>query len=135
MYKIEKKEWGFWLTFSGKLSLDEINDWYKESQNLLVSEKNKFSVLIDMRTLEPLSEDIQLIIKDGQRLYRLKGMIRSAVILSNQFLTMQFKRIAIETWIYNQERYINADKNPAWEKQAIDWILSGIEPDKKNPDQ
>ncbi len=135
MYKIEKKEWGFWLTFSGELQVEEIEDWNKESQKMMSEDQKKFSVIVDIRTIEPLSAIQQSILKEGQKLYKSKGMERSAVILNDRFTTQQFKRIAIETWIFNRERYICAENNPDWEKQAIDWVVDRIDPDKKNPDR
>lgn len=57
-------------------------------------------------------------------------MQRSAVVLSNAILTLQFKRIAKETGIYEWERYIDASKNPNWEEIATDWLEKAIDPDK-----
>jgi hypothetical protein len=47
-------------------------------------------------------------------------MDRSVVILANSVTTMQFRRIAQETGIYQWERYIDASKVTNWEEIAID---------------
>ena len=44
--------------------------------------------------------------QEGQKLFKNAGMERSVVILSTAMVTMQFKRIAKETGIYEWERYI-----------------------------
>jgi hypothetical protein len=57
-------------------------------------------------------------------------MERSVVILSNTVTTMQFKRIAQETGIYQWERYIDASKTQNWEGIGKKWLVNAIDPDK-----
>ena len=59
-------------------------------------------------------------------------MERSVVILDNVITTMQFKRIAQETGIYQWERYIDASSTGNWQKAGEDWIVKGIDMDKVN---
>ena len=54
-----------------------------------------------------------------------KGMERSAVILANATVTLQFKRIARETGIDAWERYVDASSVPDFETAAVDWITKG----------
>jgi len=89
----------------------------------------EFGVFIDMRTLKPILPDTQEFMQQGQKMYKLKGMKRSVVILHSSITTMQFQRIAKETGIYEWERYIDASKTANWEKIGIDWIKSGVDPD------
>jgi len=53
-----------------------------------------------MRTLQPLPADAQTLMRDGQKLYKEKGMVRSVVILDNVITYMQFLRIGKEMGIY-----------------------------------
>ncbi|MCU0660945.1 MAG: hypothetical protein MUC50_01300 [Myxococcota bacterium] len=130
MYSIEKRLFGYWLTFGGTIDRAEMSAWLEQSRALLSKAEPPFGVFVDMRTLLPLTDDAQIAMRDGQRLYKEKGMKRSAVILSSAVLTMQFRRIAKETGIYDWERYINADKEPNWEDIALRWINEAIDPDK-----
>jgi len=130
MYKIEKENYGFKITFSDFMKEDEMQRWLMETERVLATQTGKFGVLIDMRTLKPLPLEAQEIMKDGQKLYKQKGMERSAVILNNAVTTIQFKRIANETGIYEWERYFDASTNPNWEAKSIDWISRSIDPDK-----
>ena len=130
MYKIEKKGYGFKLTFGGSMKADEMKRWVEESKTALVGAPKEFGVLIDMRTLQPLLEDAQTHMKEGQKLFKAKGMLRSVVILNSPIVTLQFKRIAKETGIYAWERHIDASAVTDWEKVGIDWISKGIDPDK-----
>jgi len=129
MYTIDETSWGYRLTFSQSVSAEEMSQWIDNSIETLQSVKHRFGVLVDMRTLFPLDQDAQEIMKAGQKLYQDSGMQRSAVILNSAVLTMQFKRIAKSTGIYRRERYIDASTQPQWEALAIAWIEDGIDPD------
>lgn len=127
MYKIEKTSYGVKLTFSGFIQKEEMAQWVIESQKALVSFPPKFGVFVDMRELKPLSVDSQAEMQKGQKLYKMLGMERSVVILDNPIITMQFKRIAKETGIYEWERYIDASKNANWEELGKKWLVNGID--------
>lgn len=130
MYRIEKKEDGFTLTFGGKMDKAELQKWLKESEQALTTCKPEFGIIIDMRTLQGLPPDAQAVMVEGQALYKKKGMQRSAVILSSAAIAMQFKRLGKESGIYSFERYLDASSDANWQKHATDWVKSGIDPDK-----
>ena len=100
MYKIEKKEYGFRISFADFIKADEMKNWVTDSEKALSSTSGKFGVFIDMRELKPLLPDAQEYMQQGQKLYKQKGMERSVVILNNAITTMQFRRIAKQTGIY-----------------------------------
>jgi hypothetical protein len=129
MYKIEKLNYGYKLTFSGNMKLDELMKWQEESKIALANQTGSFGVIIDMRTLSPLMPDAQKCMEEGQQLYKTKGMNKSAVILNSPVVTMQFKRLAKQSGIASNERYIDSSKDASWEKTAIDWIEKGIDTD------
>lgn len=131
MYRIEKKPWGFKLTFGDFIKHEEMNQWYEDAERELKLQSGAFGVFVDMRSLKPLPADAQKRMEDGQRLFKQKGLKRSAVILDSALTTMQFKRIAHETGIYQWERYIDASTHADWEKRAMDWLQSEVDPDTK----
>jgi len=131
MYKIEKTNYGVKLTFGGFMQKAELIKWVEDSENTLKTiDKPSFGVLVDMRTLVPLSADAQQEMQKGQILYKQKGMVRSCVILANAMLTTQFKQIAQQTGIYQYERYIDASANANWDTIAQKWLVDAIDPDK-----
>lgn len=103
--------------------------WRQEFCEYLKQTPEKFGVFVDMRTLEPLTPRGQKEFEEGQRQARESGMTRSAVILANSTLTYQFKRIALQSGIYDWERYIDESTEPEWEKVGLDWVINGIDPD------
>ncbi len=131
MYKIEKTGYGVKLVFSGLIHADEMKKWVTESEKISKSLPPKFGVFVDMRELKPLDPEAQEVMQIGQRLYKGAGMERSVVILANTVLTMQFKRLAKETGIYEWERYIDASKNAQWEETGKKWLVNNIDPDAK----
>jgi len=130
MYKIEKTGYGYKLTFSGYMTADEMSKWVEESKQTLAPQTGRFGVYVDMRMLKPLPPDAQKHMQEGQKIFKQKGMEKSVVILNDTILTMQFKRIAKETGIYEWERYVDASKDNNWEQKGLNWIKKGVDPDK-----
>jgi len=128
MYKIEKKTSGYVLTFAGVINAHEMKQWYDDSRLKLANETSKsFGVIIDMVNLKPLDAETSNIMKNGQKLYKEKGMARSAVILSTSELCGQFKAIASMSGISSTERYIDASKEPNPIAKAIKWVKEGVD--------
>lgn len=133
MYSIEQVEFGYKLTFEGFIETDEMRDWLSESERILENTKPaEFGVFVDMRKLYPLPPDSRSIMEQGQKLFKTKGMSRSVVIVANIVTQLQFVRIAKETGIYKWERYIDASTVTNWDQVGLDWIIDGIDPDKKH---
>jgi len=129
VYEIQKKPWGYQLTFGGSISDQEMQAWVDESAKMLAAAKPDFGVFVDMRTLSPLASDAQAIMQSGQKLYKAKGMTRSVVILASALVTLQFKRIAKETGIYAWERYIDGSCVADWQERGIAWVRDKVDPD------
>ncbi len=131
MYTLNKVGFGFRITFGDLMSVEELQRWVGDTKKVLGSRPaGAFGVFVDMRTLKPLSPEAQAVMVEGQKLYKEKGMQRSAVILNSALLTTQFKRLAKESGIYAWERYLDASSTPDWERKAESWITAGTDPDK-----
>ena len=128
MYKIDVKDYGYDLTFSGMIEKEEMENWVKDSEKTLGS-KSDFGVYVDMIELKPLNPEVQEVMEKGQKLYKQAGMKRSAVVVANALTKIQFKRIAKETGIYEWERYIDASENSNYKEIALAWIKDGKDPD------
>ena len=128
MYSIEKRDFGYRLTFGEVIDAAEMREWLDESKVVLQTSPDSFGVFVDMRTLVPLRREAQPYMQEGQKLYRKCGMARSVVILDNAATTMQFRRIARETGIADWERYIDAGTEEDWESVGLAWVKDGREP-------
>jgi hypothetical protein len=130
MYRIEKRDWGYFLTFSGVISETEMAQWLEESRRALVGVSAPFGVFVDMRSLVPLSRAAQVHMLEGQKDYRKLGMERSVVVLSSPVIAAQFRRIGGETGIGRWERYVDSTAVENWEEVGMNWLLKGIDPDE-----
>jgi len=129
MYKIERRDYGIHLVFSGHIERPEIEQWLEESKPLLFGIEDEFGVFVDMRDMILLPPESQPAMKEGQTLYRAEGMVRSVVILRDEVISMQFRRIAKQTGIYEWERYIDASAESNWKQVGLDWIIDAKDPD------
>lgn len=132
MYSLRKDTFGVRMAFEGFIKPEVMAEWLVDSERLIKKMGSHFNVMVDMRQMMPLGKEAQATIEAGQKLYKTNGMDRSVVILNSATLTMQFMRIAKETGIYEWERYIDASKNEAWERTAIEWLEKGVDPDDQN---
>lgn len=128
MYKIEKTDLGFYLTFGGDMTKDEMEKWYEDSEQVLTGQQAPFGVIIDMRTLAPLRVEAQGAMVRGQSMYRSRGMQRSCVILDDAITTIQFMRLARKSGIFKHERYIDASAHRDWLAEARNWVRHAIAP-------
>jgi hypothetical protein len=128
VYKIDKTDLGFYLTFAGDMTKAEIEKWYAESVQVLTGRQAPFGVIIDMRTLAPLPVDAQGVMVRGQAMYRSHGMQRSCVILEDAITTIQFMRLARQSGIFKFERYIDASAHEDWLAKARNWVRDAIAP-------
>jgi hypothetical protein len=128
VYKIEKTDLGFYLTFGGDMTKDEMEKWYEDSEQVLTGQQAPFGVIIDMRTLAPLRVEAQGAMVRGQSMYRSRGMQRSCVILDDAITTIQFMRLARKSGIFKYERYIDASAHRDWLAEARNWVRHAIAP-------
>jgi hypothetical protein len=128
VYKIERSDLGFHLTFGGNITKAELGKWYEESEQALTRQQAPFGVIIDMRTLAPLPAEAQEIMIRGQSMYRAHGMQRSCVILEDAITTIQFMRLAKRSGIFKYERYIDASAHRNWLQDARKWVEHGLTP-------
>ncbi len=129
MWKISKQSFGFVLTFSGQLNVQDLQAWLSEVRQVLQDPlPAQWGVVVDMRELPALSAECQDLIQSGQRAFKQRGMQRSAVALSDALTTLQFRRLARTTGIDQWERYINVQQVASWQTAAKRWVVDGQEP-------
>jgi hypothetical protein len=131
MYTLKQTHFGFEVTIADRVTHFEATRALAESREALRRCRKPFGVLVDIRFLRPLPEDVQEVIDETQRLFRTSGLERSAVVLASAIMTMQFMRLAKDSGVHAQERYVDASKHGDWEKIALAWILEGVDPDAR----
>lgn len=128
MYTIQKSKIGqidvFQLYFEGFIKLEEMSNWVVDSKKELQNSPSTFAVFVDMRGLRPLPADAQSKMQEEQKLYKQKGMVRSAVLVPNGLIKLQFERIAKESGIHEWERYFSVEE-PDWKVSMNAWLEKG----------
>ena len=128
MYSIQKKNYGYFLTFSGLVSPDEMNRWFEDCKKELVQSPDEFVVFVDMRELAPLEQEAMDTITQGQKMFKRHGMMRSVVVVEKPVVNLQFVKISKLSGIHDNERVLDLMTSPNWEEAGMNWILHGIEP-------
>lgn len=128
MYKIEVRSSGFIFTFAGVVEAKEMKQWHDEAISKLTDfdTSQEFGAIINMSKLQPLSPEAQGFVEKIQKTFKEAGLKRTAVILPNVIIEMQFTRIAKQSGIYENERYFN-DESPNAIENAIQWVKHGID--------
>lgn len=129
MYEIDSTPYGFRLLLYEQMNLEEARRFRQELNTCFENATRPFSVFVDMRHLEPLEREAQAEVTRVQQAGRESGVVRSVIILNNPTLTHQFKRIALQSDIYDIERYIDASTDKNWEENGLKWMTDGIDPD------
>ena len=80
--------------FRDAIALEEMQRWVADSEKALASSAGKRGVLVNTRTMKPLKPEVQAVMVEGQKQYKVKGMERFAVALPKPVVAMQFKRTA-----------------------------------------
>ncbi len=128
MYKIEETVYGFKLTFSGFITKAELKDWAKEAGEVVRKQKKGFGVLVDMRGMAAFPADArQYYVRNAEKCKE-AGMTRSAHILDDPVIALQFSRICKEVGIFQDTRMIDANSVQNCEAVATNWLAKGIDP-------
>ena len=128
MWKISSQPFGFVLTFSGKLDTLSLQAWIDEAKQRLAEPlPENWGIIVDMRKLLPLDDDAQLLMTQGQKEFKSRGMSRVAVVLVDAITILQFRRLGRSSGVAPLERFINAQSTPNWQAVAKQWVVDGIE--------
>ena len=129
MHRIEETSYGFRLTLEGFLQRDEAGELLAAMKSTVRPRNGGFAVLLDMRHSRAFPAEAQELIKEALVYCKDAGLERNAVVLNSAIAALQARRLARETGIEDDIRYIDAASEPEWERVAIDWLPAGIDPD------
>ena len=128
MHEITKEKYGVKIVVAGLISDDEVESAISELKNIFMQMKGEYCAIVDIRDCKAVTEKGQKIISEAMMFSRESEILRSAIIVSNPVAAAQYRRMAIESGIYNRQRYIEASVFENWEELALDWINNGVDP-------
>lgn len=131
MYELHETEHGIKIVFKGFMEKEELQRWAHEIAPVAKKLAKGFCVLHDMRGMFPLPPEAREFMKRNMELAKKGGQGRSAQIVDDAIAAIQFKRLAKEVGLSDTMRQIDASSVSDCERVAMDWIVKGIDPDKK----
>jgi hypothetical protein len=126
--EIHETEYGIRIVTNGLLSKEDLKRMGREAGQIVPRLRKGFGVLHEMRGMFTLPPDAREVMKRNMEVAKQSGMGRSAQILDNAVVTLQFSRLAKEIGISDTMRQFDSSKAPDCERAAIDWIVKGIDP-------
>jgi hypothetical protein len=128
MYRIEKTDYGFYITFSGRMSEAEAVQFKEEVENMLPSLAQSWSSIIDLRTWIPAEPKVLMFLEQVERFSRDHGLKRRAIIAHSPVIKSQASQLSFVSETNDLERFIDASKVENWEELAVGWAAHGVEP-------
>ena len=128
--EVHETEYGIRNVTNGLLSKDDLKRMGREAGKIVPRLRNGFGVLHEMRGMFTLPPDAREVMKQNMEVAKQSGMGRSAQILDNAVVILQFTRLAKEVGISDTTRQFDSSKVPDCERVAIDWIVKGVDPNE-----
>lgn len=130
MYEINETEYGYHLIFEGFFKREDMELWLDDIKKTVSSQSGPYGVLVDLRHAAAFPAEAQEVLMEGINYCLSQGMERNAVIVSNAIAKIQASRIAKESGMAANVRYIDASANPDWEKMGTEWITQAADPEQ-----
>lgn len=134
MYTMERTTYGLFIKVRDSLSKAEAEQWVKDLKAATTEINGEFGAFADLREVLLLSPESKDAVQAGEMYAREHGLVRSVIILSNEVTALQMKGIARCSGVYEWERYIDASTVDNWREVGENWVIHGIDPDKKSQD-
>jgi hypothetical protein len=127
-------EYGVRIHAPGYITPAEARAWFADLKPRVLAFGGKpFGLLADARTQKANPPETQELVKESMVWLRSHGMERSVVVLDSTVALIQILRLAKSSGVYAYERYLDASKEPDWERRSLDWIVRAIDPDLPLP--
>ncbi|SYZ72748.1 hypothetical protein TRIP_C20863 [Candidatus Zixiibacteriota bacterium] len=129
MHKIDRTSYGVYIILKGPMEVADFGSYIADLEAVLKTINGPYSAIIDAREGIPSKPEVlelfhgQLAGTKSTPLQRLAILAKSPVI-KNQIIQLAFRSETSETI-----RFFDTTKVPDWERQSLEWVSRGIEPD------
>lgn len=128
MQKVEKTEFGLFVTLSGTVTVEELQCALGECQRLWPVELGERTTIVDLRSLIIPEQDALEFITSTFYPLRREGLTKIAVIYDSPVIKARTRQMSFETRTADIVRFIDASKVPDWYQQCLDWFRGGSSP-------
>lgn len=129
MYDNTQTEYGYEMTFTGFIEIDEMQTWATTVRDALDGhESDEWHCLVDMRDLEAMSPESKELMTEVKTDCHREGLDRVATVVSDTTTRLQFQQMSRGTGSV-AERYVAADQREAPLDVARAWVRDGVRPE------
>lgn len=132
MYSIENTDYGFKVTASGIVSAHEVARYLKDVTVAARAQKRGFCIMFDAKELGPLERGGQKYLLRSHEVFLDCGVCRVSSVVGSPVARSQFVQLSFQSGLKEKVRHFDMSSVSDWEQQAMDWIIKGIDPDRKN---
>lgn len=128
MYDNTQTEYGYEMTFTGFIEIDEMQTWATTVRDALDGhESDEWHCLVDMRDLEAMSPESKELMTEVKTDCHREGLDRVATVVSDTTTRLQFQQMSRGTGGV-AERYVAADQHKVPLDVARAWVRDGVRP-------
>ena len=128
MHKIENKDYGLYITFTGRVCHLDLYDWFEESEPIILKAKKHFSVIFDFKDAKPLCLDTARALTYFRAYLLGKGSERVAIVYSTSATLVELMKMLQELGKHRNEVHISVPMNSNWKERAELWVRDGVAP-------
>ena len=130
MYNIESAPFGFRVTSSGIITMDEIEQLKSELLQTLCAHKRPFSLVLDSRHIIPPAPDVMKEFWDLHTKVWQLSCERIVFVVDSPVAKAQVIQMQHIASKGKEDRVIDASKYPDWEERATAWAANARELDE-----
>ncbi len=128
MITVEKKSHGFYVTFTGVITAEEIRAYEAQVNHLWTPADGPRSSILDIRELIiPHGNEMSMFIDFFHR-SKESGLQRLAVVVKSPVLKARAIQLAFEVGGTEMIRFFDASRTPDWLEQCNDWVIHALDP-------
>jgi len=130
MYKNDPTGYGYKMTFSGFIDIEEMEDWAQEVQRELRRAPTEWHCFVDMRDLDTMSPDAQELMSRVKAKCHDQGLTRVSTLVASPTVRLQFEQMSEETGRGTDlDRYLDVQSTNSAEEVALQWVRDAVDPD------
>ena len=104
------------LTLDGFIQIEEMQDFQRQCDEALKTPAPNFRVFGDIRGFKPATPNVQEIMVQVQKGFKIKGLKKVAVLVDNVVTKMQFQRLHSAAGVKGTDQFFAAEEDGYMEK-------------------
>jgi len=125
-YRIFHTNFGFQLECEGDMAAQDTKAMIEEFSKQVKIIHRDYCIIADFSEVSALSPEAEDVLREAIKFSNNNGLMRASIIYSDSYFK-DFYEDAVHSSTFQKKYYfINAEKNPNWDNEAIDWVENGF---------